>query len=202
MWCKDARGRLIAVSTARIVRKEVVVLEDRITVVYAGETPPEQWRASLFLAGPTPRSDDVASWRSEALAEVEDQWGERDGLVVFVPEPRDGGRWPDYDGERRWELYWGDRVDAVVFWIPRGPGLPGLTTNDEWGRWKDSGRTVLGTPTGGHASISDHPVPPGPAAAPPGSSTTGARSHTGPGGHEPSSGSTRKVMGRSSPIPA
>ncbi|MFG2370477.1 NUDIX hydrolase [Streptomyces sp. NPDC048504] len=123
-------------------------MEHGITVVCAGESPPAQWNASLFLAGPTPRSDDVASWRPEALAEIEDQWGDRGGLVVFVPEPRDGGRWPDYDDQRHWELYWGDRVDAVLFWIPRGPGLPGLTTNDEWGRWKDSGRSVLGTPPG------------------------------------------------------
>jgi hypothetical protein len=34
----------------------------------------------------------------------------------------------------------------VLFWIPRGPGMQELTTNDEWGRWKDSGRVVLGTP--------------------------------------------------------
>jgi 8-oxo-dGTP pyrophosphatase MutT (NUDIX family) len=119
-----------------------------VTVVYAGETPPREWSASLFLAGPTPRSADVASWRPGVLAEVARQWDGREGLVVFVPEPRDGSVWPEYDGNRRWELFWGDRVDTVLFWIPRGPGLPGLTTNDEWGRWKDSGRVVLGTPPG------------------------------------------------------
>ncbi|MET7481153.1 FAD-binding protein [Streptomyces sp. NPDC005648] len=57
-------------------------------------------------------------------------------------------------------------------------------------------------PLGGHASISDHPVPPGPATAPPGSSRTGAKSHTGPGGHEPEPGSTRKVMGGRSALAA
>jgi ADP-ribose pyrophosphatase YjhB (NUDIX family) len=117
-----------------------------LTVVYAGEAPPEEWEASLFLAGPTPRSPEVGSWRPGALGEIAAQWGSRGDLVVFVPEPRDGAVWPEYDGNRRWELFWGDRVDTVLFWIPRGPGMEGLTTNDEWGRWKDSGRVVLGTP--------------------------------------------------------
>ncbi|MGB8944976.1 MAG: nucleoside 2-deoxyribosyltransferase domain-containing protein [Streptomyces sp.] len=117
-----------------------------ITVVHAGEIPPEEWSASLYLAGPTPRTDEVTSWRPQALAEVEKQWGDRPGLVVFVPEPRDGARWPRYDNQREWELYWGDRADCVLFWISRGPGMQGLTTNVEWGRWKDSGRVVLGTP--------------------------------------------------------
>lgn len=66
--------------------------------------------------------------------------------MVFVPEPRDGQRWPDYDANRVWELRWGDRVDVVLFWMPFGPSLPGRTTRDEYGRWKDSGRVVLGVP--------------------------------------------------------
>ncbi|WP_436496495.1 hypothetical protein [Actinokineospora sp. HUAS TT18] len=64
---------------------------------------------------------------------------------MFIPEPRDGV-WPDYEHQRTWELHWGDRADVVLFWIPRGPGMPALTTNDEFGRWKDTGRAVLGTP--------------------------------------------------------
>jgi len=113
--------------------------------VHAGETPPDEWTASLFLAGPTPRSPDVASWRPEALAEIERAWDRPGRLVVFNPEPRDGV-WPDYEHQRTWELHWGDRADVVLFWIPRGPGMPALTTNDEFGRWKDTGRVVLGTP--------------------------------------------------------
>ncbi|HWM04498.1 MAG TPA: nucleoside 2-deoxyribosyltransferase domain-containing protein, partial [Actinophytocola sp.] len=114
-------------------------------VVRAGEEPPDRWAASLFLAGPTPRTPDVASWRPEAMAEIERRWAGPDELVVFLPEPR-GAVWPEYEHQRTWELYWGDRCDVVLFWIPRGPGMPALTTNDEWGRWKDSGRVVLGTP--------------------------------------------------------
>lgn len=117
----------------------------RVVVVHATEEPPARWAASLFLAGPTPRSPDVASWRPAAVAEIERRWSGPGTLVVFHPEPRDQV-WSNYDTQRTWELRWGDRCDLVLFWIPRGPGLPALTTNDEWGRWKDSGRVVLGTP--------------------------------------------------------
>ena len=118
---------------------------ENVIVVHAGEEPPDRWTASLFLAGPTPRTPDVASWRPAALAEVVSRWAGPGPLVVFVPEPSDAV-WPEYDHQRTWELRWGDRADVVLFWIPRGPGMPALTTNDEWGRWKDSGRVVLGTP--------------------------------------------------------
>ncbi|MBM7775370.1 8-oxo-dGTP pyrophosphatase MutT (NUDIX family) [Actinokineospora baliensis] len=117
----------------------------RVVVVRAGEEPPEAWSASVFLAGPTPRSPEVPSWRPAAVAELEARWSGSGTLVVFVPEPLDGV-WPDYTDQRTWELRWGDRCDVVLFWIPRGPGMPALTTNDEFGRWKDSGRVVLGTP--------------------------------------------------------
>ncbi|MGQ0838850.1 nucleoside 2-deoxyribosyltransferase domain-containing protein [Actinokineospora sp.] len=135
-----------------------------VIVVHAGEEPPARWTASLFLAGPTPRSPEVKSWRPAALAEIEARWGGDGPLVVFVPEPRDG-TWPRYEHQRTWELRWGDRCDVVLFWIPRGPGLPALTTNDEWGRWKDSGRVVLGTPVGAESVryqrdyAADHDIP-------------------------------------------
>lgn len=119
-----------------------------IVFVHAGESPPEEWAASLFLAGPTPRTPDVPTWRPGAQSEIERRWNRPGLLVVFIPEPRSGAVWPDYEDQRTWELYWGDRCDEVLFWIPRGPGMPALTTNDEWGRWKDSGRVVLGTPPG------------------------------------------------------
>ncbi|UGQ09717.1 NUDIX hydrolase [Yinghuangia sp. ASG 101] len=118
-----------------------------VTVVYAGERPPESWDASVFLAGPTPRSADVASWRPAALDLVHGLWSGAGALVVFVPEPRDGSRWGDYEDQRLWELRWLRVADQVVFWVPRDLAtLPGLTTNDEWGWLKDSGRAVFGSP--------------------------------------------------------
>ncbi|WP_236787992.1 nucleoside 2-deoxyribosyltransferase domain-containing protein [Amycolatopsis sp. GM8] len=121
-------------------------MPSNVILVHAGEEPPEGYEASIFLCGPTPRTEDVDGWRPKAIAEITSQWRVEGDLVVFVPEPRNGERWPDYDDNRTWELRWGDRADVVLFWIPRGPGLPGHTTNDEFGRWKDSGRVVLGTP--------------------------------------------------------
>lgn len=116
-----------------------------VRVVHAGGEPPDRWTASLFLAGPTPRTLDIPSWRPAALDEIARRWNGPGTLVVFVPEPQDEV-WPEYDNQITWELYWGDRCDVVLFWIPRGPGMLGLTTNDEWGRWKDSGRVTLGSP--------------------------------------------------------
>lgn len=120
-----------------------------IVLVHAGEDPPDAFQASIFLAGPTPRTDEFESWRPGAIDLITLGWHGGDPtapLAVFVPEPRDGRRWPDYDINRAWELCWGDRADVVLFWIPRRPGMEGRTTNDEWGRWKDTGRAVLGTP--------------------------------------------------------
>lgn len=117
-----------------------------VVAVYADEEPPQRWTASLFLAGPTPRTDDVPSWRPDALTEITRSWAGEGALVVFVPEPRSGARWPAYEAQRAWELRWGDRADVVLFWIPRGPGMEGRTTNTDWGYWASSGRAVLGTP--------------------------------------------------------
>jgi 8-oxo-dGTP pyrophosphatase MutT (NUDIX family) len=129
---------------ARLLEVAVPAL---VTVVHASEEPPATWDASVFLAGPTPRSADVASWRPAVLELIRSQWAGPGRLVVFVPEPRDGGAWAEYDDQRLWELRWLSVADQVVFWVPRAMAtLPGLTTNDEWGWLKDSGRAVFGSP--------------------------------------------------------
>ncbi|MET0233031.1 MAG: nucleoside 2-deoxyribosyltransferase domain-containing protein [Kibdelosporangium sp.] len=121
--------------------------EEAVKVVHAGQEPPEQWDASVFLAGPTPRRDDVQSWRPAALAEIRTQWGDAGELVVFVPEPPDGARYPSYDDQIAWEERWLDAADVILFWVPREMAtLPGLTTNIEFGRYESSGRVVLGAP--------------------------------------------------------
>jgi 8-oxo-dGTP pyrophosphatase MutT (NUDIX family) len=117
-----------------------------IKVCYAGEEPPEEWDASVFLAGPSPRRSNVPSWRPEALAELDRQWN-NGLLVVFVPEPADGKRFPDYENQIDWEERWLDAADVILFWVPRNMAtLPGLTTNIEFGRYESSGRVVLGAP--------------------------------------------------------
>lgn len=118
-----------------------------IVVVNSPDEAPRAWDASVFLAGPTPRAAHVASWRPAALKLIRERWRGPGRLVVFVPEPADGHSWPAHRVQRDWELRNLDRSDRVLFWIPRDPrDLPGLTTNDEWGWLKDSGRAVLGTP--------------------------------------------------------
>ena len=115
--------------------------------VYAGEEAPSDWQASIFLAGPTPRVTTVASWRPAALAEIKRQTRISGRLVVFVPEPRDGTRYPGYDHQVAWETRYLAIADVILFWIPRQmETLPGLTTNVEFGRYEASGRLVLGAP--------------------------------------------------------
>ncbi|TCO64448.1 nucleoside 2-deoxyribosyltransferase domain-containing protein [Actinocrispum wychmicini] len=117
-----------------------------IEVVYAGQEPPDEWDASIFLAGPTPRSATVPSWRPGALAELCRQ-SNVGVLVVFVPEAAGGTAYPDYDDQVAWEERWLDAADTILFWVPRDMAtLPGLTTNVEFGRYESSGRVVLGAP--------------------------------------------------------
>ncbi|TDB93833.1 nucleoside 2-deoxyribosyltransferase domain-containing protein [Actinomadura sp. 7K534] len=120
----------------------------KITIVYAREEPPDHWEAAVFLAGPTPRSADVPSWRPEAVAELRRKWRGDGRLVVFVPEDRHG-RYPDYDAQVGWEERCLHLSDEVIFWVPRDLAtMPAFTTNVEWGMWHDSGRAVFGAPPG------------------------------------------------------
>lgn len=118
-------------------------------VVYARQPFPEMVTKTIFLAGPTPRSD-APSWRPKAI-EMLAELG-FDGHV-FVPEPEDGQWAEDYLDQLEWEDEGLHRADCIVFWVPRdktgehyGGQMLGLTTNDEWGFWKDSGKVVWGAP--------------------------------------------------------
>lgn len=116
-------------------------------IVYAHQSFPESWTSAIFLAGPTPRSTDVASWRPAAIEALE-----RAGYdgVVMVPEVEDGV-WksgPDaYDAQVEWERRGLDLADVILFWIPRElPHMMGLTTNVEFGLYLKSDKVVLGAP--------------------------------------------------------
>jgi 8-oxo-dGTP pyrophosphatase MutT (NUDIX family) len=113
-------------------------------VVYAGEAFPPSWTLAVFLAGPTPRSPEVPSWRPEALEllRAADFRG-----AVFVPEAASGDRAPEYDDQVEWERQGLNFADRILFWVPRDlERMPALTTNVEFGRWCTSGKAVLGFP--------------------------------------------------------
>jgi hypothetical protein len=116
-------------------------------VVYAQEPAPSTWDVSVFLAGPTPRSPEVASWRPGAVDLLRRLWSARGRLVVFVPETASGGLDGGWEAQVDWEDRYLNACDVIAFWVPRDLAtLPGLTTNVEWGRWEASGKVVLGAP--------------------------------------------------------
>jgi hypothetical protein len=114
-------------------------------VVYARQDPTSAAPPGLFLAGPTPRSPEVLSWRPNALQLL-------DALLfpgtVFVPEnPGPGGLSTSYEEQVRWEWACLERADAIVFWVPRElKTLPGFITNIEFGLYCRSGKVLLGYP--------------------------------------------------------
>ncbi|MDO8408064.1 MAG: nucleoside 2-deoxyribosyltransferase domain-containing protein [bacterium] len=120
--------------------------KSKITVVYVGQEFPTSFSKALMLVGPTPRSPEVLSWRPEAI-EILEHIG-YDG-VVFVPEREDATWRHSYDDQVETEERMLHMADCIVCWIPRDMAtMPALTTNDEYGTWKGSGKVVLGTPPG------------------------------------------------------
>ena len=117
-------------------------------IICSQEEVPKAFLKSIFLAGPTPRSKDVQSWRPEAIKILEELGF--DG-VVFNPERNnksieDNFRY-GYAEQIEWEEKCLNLADCIIFWIPRElKTMPAFTTNDEWGRWKNSGKAVFGAP--------------------------------------------------------
>lgn len=115
-------------------------------VVYALEEPSHEFVKSCFLAGPTPRSSEVESWRPDAVKLLEEY--NYDG-VVFVPEDRSGEFHGNYMHQVEWEIKYLEESQLILFWIPRDLELlPGFTTNVEFGKYLKSGRILMGRPPG------------------------------------------------------
>lgn len=93
--------------------------------------PEERGCISIFLAGPTPRSPDIKSWRPEALSILRNL-----GFTgtICIPETEDGVWNADkYEEQIEWELQ--NLYNSFrLFWIPRNmDNMPGMTTNVEFG---------------------------------------------------------------------
>lgn len=117
--------------------------------VFARQPFPKTVTSTIFLAGPTPRDKSVPSWRPDALAMLEAAGFKGH---VFIPE-NEGFSFDDGDGEFpyeaqvQWEEDGLNRADCILFWVPRDmETMPALTTNDEFGAWKSSGKVIFGAP--------------------------------------------------------
>ena len=108
--------------------------------------PAEVPHPSIFLAGPTPRREEDASWRPAA---IEFFHALSPGLTLFVPEWDNGQALLDYDDQIRWEWKHLDACSVILFWVPRKmPEFPAFTTNVEFGHYlaKRPDRVVYGRP--------------------------------------------------------
>ena len=103
-------------------------------------------KKSIFLAGPTPRGKEVASWRIEAVKKLEELGF--DG-VVFVPEYSTWIPKENYVNQANWEREALTEATIILFWIPRSlPDMPGFSTNVEFGYWMHSKKVIYGRPDG------------------------------------------------------
>lgn len=101
-------------------------------------------KKSIFLAGPTPRGENVVSWRTEAC-QILEQIG-FDG-VVYVPEYSTWKPKEDYVDQAMWERIALTDATVILFWVPRKlPDMAAFTTNVEFGYWLHSGKVVYGRP--------------------------------------------------------
>lgn len=99
---------------------------------------------SLFLAGPTPRSNKIKSWRNEAIKILAEN--NYDG-IVYIPEFKNGFVKSDYMDQVCWEKEALNNANLITFWIPRKiPKMPAFTTNIEFGYWIKSGKVLYGRP--------------------------------------------------------
>ena len=112
-------------------------------IVYAREALDAIAHPIVFLAGPTPRNQDVASWRPAAIDVLETAGFSG---TVLIPEDRGGVFRGDYLDQVEWEWAGLAAADVIVFWGPRHADLPGFTTNVEFGLCARSGKVVLGAP--------------------------------------------------------
>ena len=115
-----------------------------MNIVYAQQDF-EPMPMSIFLAGPTPRRNDVKSWRPEALEILKKMAFPGQ---VLCPEDEGGSNFRGtYMGQVEWEYKGLENCKTICCWVPRDmENMPALTTNIEFGRYVGSGRLFYGRP--------------------------------------------------------
>lgn len=119
---------------------------------YEHQYPSFMGRASIFLAGPTLRSDQRTPWRLDALNILKNinYTG-----IVCIPE-FSGGNFIREKAARNltsktilnWETFGLYNSSVILFWMPFCEDLPGLTTRAEFGYWmgKEPSKLAVGMP--------------------------------------------------------
>ncbi|MBQ7308519.1 MAG: nucleoside 2-deoxyribosyltransferase domain-containing protein [Clostridia bacterium] len=102
-------------------------------------------KKSIFLAGPTPRSNDTESWRPEAIRILKELGFNGE---VFIPEFKTEVMQDlEYPQIIEWELEHLDKASIICFWVPRKlDTMPAFTTNVEFGYHLKTGKVVYGRP--------------------------------------------------------
>ena len=110
-------------------------------IIYARE----ELEKSLFLAGPSPRDRNTASWRPLAQAKLAQL--KFDG-IIYNPEARNYDEDSfNYDNQIHWEWEALNMSTVVVFWVPRNIiNMPAFTTNVEFGLYASTGKCLFGAP--------------------------------------------------------
>lgn len=100
-------------------------------VLYSDEPNFDGIGKSVFLAGPTPRSPDVPSWRPDAIEILKQN--DYSGTVL-IPEHSTFYSQFSYDNQIAWERVGLTFATSIVFWVPRNmQNMLALTTNIEFG---------------------------------------------------------------------
>lgn len=116
------------------MKKEIYVLQKKKVSGY-----------SVFLAGPSPRTNLLPSWRPHMINIIRQEGYQGD---IISPEKKKHD-FEEYDCEinTAWEYQHMKIADKIIFWIPREMiAMPALTSNVEFGEFLHSGKILLAYP--------------------------------------------------------
>jgi hypothetical protein len=146
-----------------------------MNIIFSDQGFPKQITKSLFLAGPSPRDSNVFDWKFEAVSKLEDKKFDGTIFVPIISKVFLKGyfeyrksinkqtslidediynsifisnqKW-NYDNQVEWEIKARNMADINLFWVDRdiNGGMPGFTTNIEFGEDLSCGKMIYGRP--------------------------------------------------------